>query len=214
MTELVIIGGSGHAGVVIDAAKLQGKYNPVAVLANPAQSEANLLGVPVIGGDECLPSLIEQYPGLQIIIAIGDNQIRKKLAAKIAASHPTIKFATIIHPTAIIAPGASIDQGSFIAAGVIINNAAKIAAHVIINTGSVIEHDCSINQFAFIGPKCAIAGNVAIGADAMIGIGTSIIENIQIGEEAVIGAGSSVISNIPAKSKYAGVPARNIQTKH
>ena len=60
-TSCVILGGGGHARVLIDAFLASGGHGPVGILdQDPALWGKELLGVPVLGGDELLPQLVQQ----------------------------------------------------------------------------------------------------------------------------------------------------------
>ena len=95
-------------------------------------------------------------------------------------------------------------------AGVIIQPGVKIGRHCIVNTGSCIDHDCIIDDFAHIAPKCGLAGGVSIGEGSFIGIGSSIVPNRAIGKWSIVGAGSVVIKDIPGYSTSYGIPAKPI----
>ena len=58
MKKCVVIGGGGHASVVLDAIQVQGVYRAVAVTdPDPALEGTSILGVPVIGDDGRLSSV-------------------------------------------------------------------------------------------------------------------------------------------------------------
>jgi sugar O-acyltransferase (sialic acid O-acetyltransferase NeuD family) len=127
---------------------------------NPTAKE--LLKIPVYKSEE-LNSL--RKPNDKIIIAIGDNELRKKKVDQLEA----ILYTTAIHPSAIVSSNASIGEGTVVMASTVINTGAKIGKHVIINTGALIEHDCIIEDFAHVSPKAALAGNVIVKEGAQVG---------------------------------------------
>lgn len=61
-------------------------------------------------------------------------------------------------------------------------------------------------------PAPAMEDSVHIGNDVFIGTRSIILKGTRIGDGAVIGAGSLVSGQVPARSVYAGVPARFIRT--
>ncbi len=193
---LSLIGFGGHAKVLIDIAKLNGislkfLYDDDIRKQNLSYDSV-IIQVPV---DYSLTG--------NVIIAIGDNLIRKSISIKAVNAHWT----SIIHPSAIIANDVFIGEGTVIMAGVIIQAGSKIGRHCIINSGSCIDHDCLLDDFVHIAPNAALAGGVTIGEGCLIGIGSSIIPNIRIGKWTTIGAGSAVIFDIPDFSIAVGVPA-------
>lgn len=101
------------------------------------------------------------------IIAVGSNSARKRIAAETPGP-----FATLAHPSAIIARDAEIGEGTVIMAGVIIQPGVKIGRHCIINTKASIDHDCVIGDFVHIGPGCTLCGNVTVSEGKMVPAGT------------------------------------------
>jgi len=210
MKPLVVLGGGGHARVIIDAARAGVAYEPIAVL-DPALSIGNKVqSVPVQGGDDELPRLLREFPGLALIVGIGDNTLRFKISAKLAEHYPNLVFASIFHPSSILSADIDVEPGTFIAAGVIINCGSRVGAHAIVNTGAVIDHDAELGAGSFIGPNATLSGNVRIGARSMLGAGATIIPGAVIGSDCIIGAGAVVISDVPDGCKAVGVPARAI----
>ena len=94
-----VLGGGGHARVVIDALRASGAARPIAVLdVNRALWGTEVLGVSVLGGDEVLPRLVEQQVRHFVtgLGGVGDNQPRRRLfeLAVSAGLHPL----TVRHP--------------------------------------------------------------------------------------------------------------------
>jgi len=141
------------------------------------------------------------------VIAIGENLVRKNISFRL----PSVKWKTIIHPSAIISADVEIGEGTVIMAGVIIQPGVKIGNHCIINTGSCIDHDCQINDYVHIAPNASLAGGIIVGEGTLIGIGSSIIPNIKIGQWSKIGAGSVVVHNQPDNCTVVGSPAKPIK---
>lgn len=208
LTPLLIIGGSGHARVVLDAARCSNLFRIVGLVDNQLPAGSSVDGAPVLGPDKRIEALIEEIPKLSCIVAIGDNMDRRWVVSAITEKSPRIKFAILAHPSAIIASSAVVEQGSFIAAGAIVNAGAHVGAHSVVNTGAIIDHDVLLEDFAFIGPNAALAGNIKICLAAMIGTGASVIPGVTIGAQAVVGAGAAVTTNVAPGLTVVGVPAR------
>jgi len=201
--RLVIIGAGGHARVVIDVARAAG-FNPVAAL-DPASSGSRCNGVEVFGGDDLAESLFAQ--GLrQAVVAIGDNQLRTRLGARLEEIGFTLPL--IGHPSAVLSPSARIGPGTVIMPLAVVNACAKIGRMVIINTNAVIEHDCQIDDGVHIAPGSRLGGTVWVGTCALVGIGSVIRPETKVGGFTVIGAGSTVIGNIEGESVAIGSPAK------
>lgn len=207
--NILIIGCSGHAKVIIDILEKQGGYNILGLIDKaPETVGKQIMGYSIIATDKDFNTLIKEKEIYGGIIAIGNNHIRKSIYTKIKETSPEFRFITAIHPSAQIGRDTEIGEGTVIMPGAIINPGAKIGIQCIINTNASIDHDCQIGNFCHIAPNSTIAGNVTIGNSSTIGLGTNIINNLTIGENTIIGAGSLVLENIPSFAIAYGLPAK------
>jgi sugar O-acyltransferase (sialic acid O-acetyltransferase NeuD family) len=136
---IILQGGGDHARVVLDC--LQSMGVEVMALYDPKYS-GELFGVPQKGAYN--PA---DFPEAMAIIAIGNNAIRKRVAA--GSSH---SFANAIHRSSIISEKASIGEGNMILHRTVIQANAVIGNHVIVNTAASVDHDCIIGDFVHIAP--------------------------------------------------------------
>ena len=117
------------------------------------------------------------------------------------------RFATIIHPSVIKAPDATIGYNTLIMSGVVVSCGVRIGNHCIILPNTVISHDSVVENFCCIGSNVSISGSVRIGSSCYIGSGTKVREDISIGNGTLIGLGSNVVTNIYAGVIAVGSPA-------
>lgn len=210
--ELVLIGGGEHARVVLDAArgKLQG-WLVVGFIDPRPCADLQALGVTWLGDDETAgPSLRGKY----CVITTGGiaETGRRQLIHRRYESYG-VRWASVVHPRAVVSASAWLDEGVTILAGAVVNPGARAGAHVIVNTGAIIEHDVDLAPFVHIGPGAAVGGGTAIGMGAYIGLGARVRDHIRIGAGALIGMGAVVIDDVPADAVVVGVPARQIRTR-
>lgn len=196
--KVILQGGGGHARVVLDVLLGQGIVVPAVI---DSKFSGDLLGVPRI--TEYDPSF---EPGAAIVVAIGDNSTRKRVAD--LTKHA---FANAIHSSAIISRFAQIGVGNMILHGSIVQAQTTIGNHVIINTGAQIDHDCVIEDFAHIAPGVVLCGTVKVGEGTLIGARAIVIPGKKIGKWVTIGAGSVVVKDIPDYAVAVGNPARVIK---
>lgn len=208
----VILGGGGHAQVLIDSIHLSGMRWPQAILdADQSRWGQMILGVPILGGDELLPELVRRgFTCFAVGLGgIGDNRPRQRLFELGLFYH--LEPLTIIHPAAIRSQWAEIGPGSQIFPGSIINAGARLGQNVIINSGAIVEHDCSLSDHVHVATGARLASTVQVGRGAHIGAGATVKQCLIIGEGAIVGAGATVIKDVPAHTVVVGVPARPLR---
>jgi acetyltransferase EpsM len=144
----------------------------------------------------------------QMVISIGVNATRKKVAERFAGA----AFGRAIHATAHISKRATVGEGTVVMANATVNADTRIGKHCIINTSASIDHDCVIGDFAHISPNATLSGDVHVGEGTHIGSGASAIQGVRIGKWCTIGAGTVVIRDIPDYATAVGNPARIIKT--
>jgi len=155
--DLLLYGLGGHGKVMIELAQLLGFRN-IGVFDDHDHSSIHIEGVHFLGAYNT-----EIAPQAPIIIAVGNNSIRKKLANKI--KH---QFATLIHPSAVVSPTASIQEGTVILSNAVIQANAVIGAHGLINVSVVIDHDVVLGNFVHIRPLAFIGSNSTISSETTI----------------------------------------------
>ena len=179
---MFLYGAGGHAKVIMDILKAEGKL--VEALIDDNEGVDELMGVKVLHNVNCGIS--------PLIVSIGNNRIRRSIAEKVDAV-----FGMAVHPSAIVSGSAKVDVGTVVMQGVIIQACVQIGSHCIINTGASIDHECVIDDFVHISPRVTLCGNVHVGEGTWIGAGTVVIPGVKIGKWTVIGAGSVVDKDIP-----------------
>ena len=196
---VVLFGASGHCKVIIDI--LENSKTDINNIIDDNENIKKILNRKVT-----VSNSYEFNNSDNLIIAIGNNRIRKKLALRFKTN-----FYIAIHPKSIISRFTNIAEGTVIMAGVVINPDVIIGKHCIINTGAVIEHDCIIDDFAHICPNVSLAGGVKIGEGSQIGIGAKIIQGVKIGKWVIVGAGSVILNDILDYQIVVGNPGKFIK---
>jgi UDP-perosamine 4-acetyltransferase len=209
--KCIILGGGGHAKVLIDAIQADGKVEVIAILDHdPALAGKNILGVPVRGSDEMILELAGEADSFIVGIgSVGNPSARMKLFENALAAG--LRPLTVIHPKAVVSPHAKIGAGCMLYAGSIVNPDASIGRNVIINTGAIIEHDCIIGDHVHVATGARLAGTVKVGMGAHIGAGAVIRQKGEVGEFAVVGAGAVVVKPVRPGEIVVGNPARPLQ---
>lgn len=205
MKKVVILGGGGHAKVVIELLRGMGEWGIVGCL--DPRASAPVSGAPILGDDRLLPELARE--GIRhVCIAVGDNRVRTRLGSE-AARH-NFQWVTATGRKSIISSSTTMGAGTVVMEGAVINADAQIGELAVINTGAIVEHDCHIGAGAHVAPGAILTGGVTLGSLAFVGAGATILPGLTVGAEAVIGAGAVVIRDVPSGETHAGVPARQL----
>jgi sugar O-acyltransferase (sialic acid O-acetyltransferase NeuD family) len=208
MNNILLIGASEHAKVVMDVIEKGGKYKIFGLIDSYKPAGGNVFGYKILGTEDTLVELIKGGEVVGGIITIGDNWTRYKMAEKIKSILPEFNFITVVHPSAITARNVKIGAGSVVMAGVVVNSDSKIGEFCILNTRSSLDHDCVMGNFSSLAPGVTTGGKVSIGAFSAISLGANIIHGVNIGEQTVLGAGAVALDDIPDHCVAYGVPAK------
>lgn len=193
---MILYGASGHAKVIIDILETNGQKIDFIVDDNPALTE--LLGYEVRRNTG-------EYD--EAIISIGSCEIRKKVVESLQVN----KYLTSVHPSAVVSPRATIDEGTVVMQGAIVQSCAKIGKHCIVNTGASVDHDCEIGDYVHVAPHTTLLGGVKVGEGSWIGAGAMVKQYITVGKNCMIGAGAVVLHDVPDGATVVGVPGREIK---
>ena len=208
MQEIIVIGGGGHAKVVISILKKLG----LRVIGYTDQHDKGaILGISYLGSDSILAEL-DNKRGCDAVIAVGQvglghqrediwNNIRSQIN----------RFPAIASPQAVINEDVTLGEGSMVMDGVVMNSGSVTGRGAIINSNSTIEHDVIMGDWVHVAPGATISGGVKIGSHTMIGAGAVVIEGLTIAADCMVGAGATVIRSLTEPGVYAGCPARRVR---
>ncbi len=203
-SAICLIGGGGHALVVAEAAKLQGR-EVTGFFDDCGEDSLMYLAATWLGpwskalnGDLSSPA----------ILAIGDLTARRQFSER--PQFGSTLFSVVTHPSSVISNGTKIGDGVFIAAGAVVNCNATVGQHCIVNTRAIVEHDCVLGQNVHVGPGAVLGGGVQIGDNSLVGLNACVKPRIKIGNECVVGAGAVVVQDVEDGQIVMGVPARPV----
>jgi UDP-perosamine 4-acetyltransferase len=205
----VVLGGGGHAKVLIEALKTIPDLTIHCILdVDPQRWQRSVLGVPIRGGDDLLPRLIREEGVTACVIGLGSvgSAAQRKRLFLHSLAHG-LEPLQVLYTTAIISKHALLGRGVQVLAKAVINAEASIGDNVLVNSGAIVEHDCWIGDHTHIATGAIVCSGARIEAEAHIGAGAVIRENITIGQGAIIGAGAVAVKDVPAYSTMIGVPA-------
>ena len=204
--KILIVGAGGHGQVVADILQAQRVAgDDVDVIGfvddDPELEGQDRLGRPILGN---LAAITRIGPNA-VILAVGDNTRRACLDQEMRRAG--LRFATAKHPSALIAGGTSVGDGSMICARVVVGCCSRVGRGVILNTACTVDHHARLDDFVHVAPGVHLGGDVSIGSRSMLGIGAIVLPGVSIGCGAVVGAGAVVTRDVAAGATVVGVPA-------
>lgn len=161
----------------------------------------------VIGRDSFL---LETKKEINVVIAIGDSHIRKKLYEEYR-QNKNLKYPNIIDPSVIYSPLIQMGKGNIICAGTVLTVDIQMGDFNIVNLDCTIGHEAMIGNYVTVNPSVNVSGNVKVDDEVSIGTGTQIIQGLKIGGRTIVGAGAVVTSDLPEGCTAVGVPAKVIR---
>ena len=197
---MILYGAGGHAKVVLDCIRSMGKDVNLVFDDNHAITEFK--GIPVVS-----PYNPDVRSREELIIAIGDNLIRKQAAERI--KH---RLGEAIHGSAKVSHHSHLGEGTVVMPSVIVNSDAVIGKHCILNSACIVEHDCVVEDYVHIAPRAVLGGRAKVGEGTLVGIGAIVLPCVTVGRWCIVGAGAVVTQNVPDYSVIAGVPASIIKS--
>lgn len=202
--KCVLIGAGGHGRVLMEA------YSPAA-FAGILDGQCGLtevLGVPVLGGDELIPSLsVQGFTHFVIGVGSAKSCAKREMLYQAALSYGLMPQ-SVIQTTAWISQSAKCSLGCQILPRALIHTQVRLAENVLVNSAAIIEHDCVVGAHSHIATGAILCGGVQVGAGVHVGAGAVIKQGVQLGDRCVVGAGAVVIHDVPPGQIVVGVPAR------
>ncbi len=192
---VVIIGGGGHASVLVDILRSQQREILAIVSPEDISQRRVFSGIAHLKKDDDVlgfsPTSIVLVNGVGMLPKSGLKRKLNEYFISLGYS-----FETVISNSAEISPFAEIEQGAQVFSGAIVQAGALVGAHTIINSGVIIEHDCKIGKYNHIAPKAILCGQIVTHDGVYIGANATIIQNIILESSSIIGAGAIVTKNI------------------
>src|SRR4051812_15381500 len=177
--ELLIVGAGGAGVDTLFVARRMGGWTVIGFADDAANlADQTVEGIPVLGA---IAAVAESYKGrdLHVHCAIGNNRTRAKLAGVFEKNG--FPLATLIDPSAIVAPSARVGAGSYLGAQVFVGPLAQVGQQVLANVGASIGHHCVVGDNAQLSPGSRISGYGQLGMGSFMGSNGVIAPGIRVG---------------------------------
>ncbi|MBN2525880.1 MAG: NeuD/PglB/VioB family sugar acetyltransferase [Deltaproteobacteria bacterium] len=213
MQPLIILGAGGNCMDILDAVDAINHVAPTYTVLgflddDPATMERQFFNKRVLGPltDAC------RYTDALFVNGIGSSTsypdkpecIRK---TELAPG----RFATIVHPGAVVSPSASLGPGTVLLANATVCARAVLDTHVMVLPQCVISHDCTVKSHAILASGAVLCGEVAVEEGCYLGAASVVLGGLEVGARSLVGAGSVVTRNVPPDTVVCGNPARPLR---
>jgi len=145
-------------------------------------------------------------PEDRVIVAVGDPAARFALVQRLRARGAT--FATVVHPTAYVAPAARIGAGTVLAPFAFVGPSARIGEHCALNTYASAGHDAVIGRYGVLSPYAVINGAVRLHDGVFMGTHATVVVGNEVGAWSKIAAGAVALRDVAAGSLVLGNPGK------
>lgn len=217
MKKLIILGGRGIGMIAASVANDLGTYQVLGFLNDVVPVGENVgkyKQYPVIGTSNDAKNYVDDEDIFFFIGYVGMKNEKDVFNKITSLGIPRNKFATLIHPTAIIPKGfCSIGNGVLMAPLSQLSPDTTLEDNCILLPNSFLGHDSTMKRFSHITSNSVVGGNVTIGRGAHVGTNATIRENITIGDFALIGSGAVVLNDVQENSIVVGNPAKTLRNK-
>ena len=209
--KVVIIGGEGNGGVIAscieDNRNRFGDFEwEVAGFLNDFEKEVD--GFPVIGKLEDLPDLLEttDYYFSWAIHLVGRNY--KTAEMFVAANIPENRLATIVHKSAFLGKGATLEPGAFVMYNCYIGPNAHIGKCSLVMANCSIGHDTYIDDICHCSVGAIMTGYSKLEYCSDLAVGATLIAYKVVGKYSMVAANALGTHDVPEGEIWAGTPAK------
>jgi sugar O-acyltransferase (sialic acid O-acetyltransferase NeuD family) len=206
---LIVLGTGGNAYDVLDIVEAINAVDPTwemsGFLDDSRPSGSDYLGFEVLG----LLRDAQRFSGSSFISSIRNEGSFKRMPEILEVAGMGLdRYATLVHPSALISSRVRIGRGVYVSQGVSIAGGVSVGNHVSFGAGCIIGHDTAIGDYTILAPGAIVSGSVTIASSCFIGAGAMIRQFVNIGAQSLIGIGAVVVREVAAGDIVVGNPAR------
>jgi sugar O-acyltransferase (sialic acid O-acetyltransferase NeuD family) len=206
VTDLVIAAAGGFGRELAAFARDAG-FTVVGFLDDDPDAAAQLGGEDASVG---LRGAIADYSRVgdeRVAIGIGQPAIRVRVADALVARGATL--ATVVHPSAWVAPTAVLGEGVAIAPFACVGPQVTVGDLGLLNTYASLGHDAVLGRGCVFSSYCVATGHTVLGDAVFLGTAAVVAPGVRVGDGARISAGAVAFHDVPAGHLAAGNPARS-----
>ena len=206
--QYVIVGGGGFGREVacwlLDLPEIQAGH--IAGFLDDEVKEGALFppGIAYLG------SIAAYQPreGHELLLGIGGTRAKRDVVSALRAKGA--RFATLRHPTAVVAATARIGEGVILCPYAVVSANGVVGDFVTVNIASTVGHDVRIGAWTTLSAHVDLTGGVSVGESVNLGSGARVLPGLRVGNEATVGAGAVVMRNVEAGSTVYAAAAKRL----
>ncbi len=208
--QLIIVGCGGFGCETLDWASHTQSYDQIGMIDdNPDFDRAPRLREYYLGTVTGFAPLAHH----RLVIAVGDPATRLLIDSQLSAKGAV--FGSVIHPTALISPTSTINEGAILAPHTVVTTDVKIGRHAHLNIATTIGHDATLGDFVTLSSHTDVTGGCSLGDRVFLGSGARILPGCSMAAGTRVGAGCVVTRSVrepavliaprPAKVRFSSV---------
>jgi acetyltransferase EpsM len=214
--KLIIIGGAGNGTVILSTVEDINDDHPqweILGFLNDFETQP-INGYPVLGKiDRSGVDNFLKYDDVFFLFTLISTKFNHHFIHRLVDLEiPQQKFATIIHPTAVVSRFSQIGRGVMIQPFVSIGPNVQLGDHIQVYAQAFIGHNSRLADYAYVANNACVGAAVHLCEGAYLGTNSSTLENVTLGKWSLVGMGSVVIHDVPGFAKVVGNPAKVIGT--
>lgn len=149
---------------------------------------------------------------VEFVVAVGEPSSRELLYDRVVSRGYSL--ATVIHPSAFVAPSARLGHGVFVKMQSIVSSDAVLEDNVFVQADVIVGHDVRVGAHTQISAFSHIAGNASLGERCYLGVRSSVREECVMGDDVVVAMGGVVMEKrVPSRVLAVGNPAKYVRRK-
>jgi len=147
-------------------------------------------------------------PDEELLLTVGNPKAKQEIVTRLKARGA--RFASLVHPTAVVAATATIGTGVVLCPYAVVSANAHVGDFVAVNICSSVGHDVRVGAYSTLSAHDDLTGGVIVEERVMVGSGARVLPGLRVGADAVIGAGAVVVRNVAAGTTVYALPAKNL----
>lgn len=207
MHDVVIVGAGGFAREVYrwaNDALSPDRYRLKGFLTNRSGDlDGFAIPYPILGD----PDTYEVQPNERFIIAIGYVGVKKRIVDGMQARGA--QFLSLIHPTAVVAPSATIGAGVVVCPFALVSESVVLEDFVMLNFYASVGHDSVIGRYSILSPYATVNGFTVLEPEVFMATHSTVIARKRVGQGAKISANSVAMQDVQPRTLVHGVPGQH-----